>query len=265
MSGKKRVPRLHELVIGTVARIEEHGAFVKLDEYGGLEAYVPLNEVSHSWFKSIREVLKVGQKRVFKVIRVDPRRGLVDISLKRVTDIERRQKMQEWKRFQRAMKLIELAANKLGKSLNEALEEAYKLEGMYGEIFAGLEVAVREGKEALTKAGVGEPWLSVFYDLAKSYIRIPKRRISVVFSVSCTQGDGVERLRKILTSWNEIQDRFSDVSSKFYVIGSPRYRMDVEAYDPKRAEAFISEVAKLILSRASELGCQASFERLKTE
>ena len=265
MPSKKRVPRLHELVIGTVTRIEEHGAFVELDEYDRLEAYVPLNEVSHSWFKSIREVLKVGQKRVFKVIRVDPSRGLVDLSLKRVTDVERRQKMQEWKRFQRTMKLIELAADKLRKSAKEALEEAYKLEGMYGEIFAGLEAAVREGKEALVKAGISEPWLSVFYDLAKSYIRIPKRRISVVFSVSCAQGDGVERLRKILSSWSEVKNRFSDVSSKFYIVGSPRYRMDVEAFDPKRAEAFISEVAKLILSRASELGCQASFERLKTE
>ncbi|MEM4547286.1 MAG: S1 RNA-binding domain-containing protein, partial [Thermofilaceae archaeon] len=133
MTTVKRLPKLHELVIGTVKRIEEHGAFVTLDEYLNLEAYVPLNEVSHSWFKSIREVLKVGQKRVFKVIRVDPRRGLVDVSLKRVTDSERRKKMQEWKRFQRSMKLLELSAEKLNKSIEEALEVALNLENFYGD------------------------------------------------------------------------------------------------------------------------------------
>lgn len=265
MTTAKRLPKLHELVIGTVKRIEEHGAFVTLDEYFNLEAYVPLNEVSHSWFKSIREVLKVNQKRVFKVIRVDPKRGLIDISLKRVTDGERRKKMQEWKRFQRLMKLLELAAVKLSKNVEEALEVALSLENVYGDALAGLEASVKEGPEALKRAGVKEPWLSVLYELAESYVRIPKAKASIVFSVGCTQGDGLERLRGILEAWSEVTKSFPDVSARFYVVGPPRYRMDIEAYDPKRIEAFINEVSKVILARASEKGCQASFERLKRE
>ncbi len=265
MPERRRLPHLHELVVGTVVRIEEHGAFVRLDEYGGLEAYVPLNEVSHSWFKSIREVLKVGQKRVFKVIRVDPRRALIDVSLKRVTDSERRSKMLEWRRFQRAMKLIEMAASKLNRDFEEGLEEALKLESVYGDMLSGFEEAVRAGEAALAKAGINEPWLSTFYELAKSYVRIPKVKISLLFQVSCTHGDGVEKLRAILASWREVKDRFPRISARFYVVGSPRYKLDVESYDPRLAEAFASEVAKAILSRAGELGCQASFERLKAE
>lgn len=263
MSVRRRFPRPYELVVGTVRRVEDHGAFVTLDEYGGLEAYVPLNEVSHSWFKSIREVLKVEQKRVFKVIRVDPQRRLVDVSLKRVTDGERRGKMQEWKRFQRSMKLLEMAAEKVKRSTNEALEEGAKLEEAYGDVLAGFEAAVKEGRGALERAGVKEPWLSAFYELAKSYIKVPKTKISVVFSITCTQGDGAERLRRILAAWNEVRKTFPDVLAKFYVVGSPRYRMDIEAYDPKRAESFIDEVSKLILSKANEAGCQASYDRLE--
>jgi len=261
----KRIPKLHKLVIGTVKRIEEHGAFVTLDEYLNVEAYVPLNEVSHSWFKSIREVLKVGQKRVFKVIRVDPQRGLIDVSLKRVTDNERRKKMQEWKRFQRSMKLLELAAEKLKKSIEEALEVTLNLESLYGDTLAGLEASVKEGPAALQRAGVKEPWLSVLYELAKSYVKIPKTKASVMFSISCTHGDGVERLRSILGAWSEVIKSFPDLTARFYVVGPPRYRMDIEAYDPKRIEAFINEVSKVILARASEKGCQASLERLKLE
>ncbi|RLE86155.1 MAG: translation initiation factor IF-2 subunit alpha [Thermoprotei archaeon] len=260
---RRRLPRPYELVIGTVRKIEEHGAFVTLDEYGGIEAYVPLNEVSHSWFRSIREVIKVGQKRVFKVIRVDPRRGHVDVSLKRVSEGERRAKMQEWKRYQRAMKLLELAAERLGRDFGEALEEGWKLEDAYGEIFAGFEAAVREGREALEKAGVREPWLSTFYELAKAYVRIPRIKVSGVFTISCLQGDGAERLRRILSSWTRVRDKYPEVKARFYVVGPPKYKLDVEAYDPKLAERFMGEVAKLLLSRAREEGCSADFERLE--
>ena len=261
---RRRLPRLYELVIGTVEEIEDHGAFVTLDEYGGIEAYVPLNEVSHSWFKSIREVIKVGQKRVFKVIRVDPRRGLVDVSLKRVSDGERKSKLQEWKRYQRAVKLLELAAKRLGRRPEEAMREAgWKLEDAYGEMLAGFEAAVREGKEALVRAGISEPWASMLYKLAKAYVRIPKVRVSGIFTVACLQGDGVERLRYILSSWSEVRSKYPEVEARFYVVGPPRYKIDVEAYDYKAAEGFLNEVVKRILSRAEEKGCRASFERIK--
>ena len=55
---RRKFPEYGELVIGTVEKIFDHGAFITLDEYGGLEAYCPLSEVSRSWFKGIREVLK---------------------------------------------------------------------------------------------------------------------------------------------------------------------------------------------------------------
>lgn len=263
MSARRKLPRQFDLVIGTVVRIEDHGAFVTLDEYNNLEAYVPLNEVSHSWFKSIREVLKVGQKRVFKVIRVDPVHGHVDVSLKRVSERERQEKLQQWKRYQRAMKLLELAAEKLGRSFDEALKEGSKLESAYGEIFAGLEAAVKEGKQALEKAGIREPWLSALYELAKSYIRIPRTKMSALVSVSCPHGDGVERLVKVLSSWRSVAAKYPDVEVRFYTVGPPRYKVDVESYEPRRIDEFLKELAEAIAAKAGEEGCVSSFERVE--
>lgn len=262
---KQKLPKANDLVIGTVTKIEDHGAFVTLDEYGGLEAYVPLNEVSHSWFKSIREVLKVNQKRVFKVIKIDSRRNFVDISLKRVSDSERRHKLQEWKRFQRSMKLLELACERLGKRMEEALEEGAKLETVYGELYSGFEAAVIEGVSALERAGVKEPWLSTFYSLAKSYVKLPRIKLSAILTITCSQGDGVERIKEALSAWKEIRPKYPDVEARFYVIGPPRYRVDAEAYDPKRVEAFIEEMVKATLNRAIEKGCQASFQRVENK
>lgn len=256
----RELPKPFDLVIGTVKKVEDHGAFITLDEYGGLEAYIPLNEVSHSWFKNIREVLKVGQKNVFKVIRVDHKRKHVDVSLKRVAENERRAKLQEWKRAQRAAKLLELAAKKLERPLSEAGREAEKLEKAYGEILAGFEAAVREGRKALEKAGVKEPWLSTFLELAESYVRVPKAKTKCVFTIRCPGGDGVERLRAIFTAWKEVKSKYPVVKARFYVEGPPRYKLEAEAFDPKHLESFINELGKILLQKAMDAGCQASFE-----
>ncbi|WP_243665907.1 S1 RNA-binding domain-containing protein [Vulcanisaeta sp. JCM 16159] len=89
---RKELPDIGELVIGTVYRILEHGAYVLLDEYGGLEAYAPINEVVQSWFHDIKDYLRPGQKTVFRVIRVDARRKLVDVSFRKVREEEKKKK-----------------------------------------------------------------------------------------------------------------------------------------------------------------------------
>ncbi len=69
---RRDMPELGELVIGTVSKITEHGgAYVRLDEYNGMEAYVPVNEIVPTLFRDITDYLDVGRKAVFKVIRVE--------------------------------------------------------------------------------------------------------------------------------------------------------------------------------------------------
>jgi len=260
---RKQLPDVNELVIGTVRRIYDHGAFVTLDEYNDLEAYIPLNEVSHTWFRNIREVLKVGRKNVFKVIRVNRRRMQVDVSLRRVAPSERRSKLYEWKRAQRAEKILELAAEKLGKTLDDAYREAgWKLEDFYGEIYAGFEETVLKGKEALLRAGVKEPWASILEEICKTSVKISKVKISAIFSVQCFQSDGVERIRSILTSWYDLPKKY-EVETKAYVVGPPRYRVDIIALDYKTAEKVLKKIVEAMKAKAQELECSLVYERLR--
>ncbi|MHC1627842.1 MAG: S1 RNA-binding domain-containing protein, partial [Candidatus Nezhaarchaeales archaeon] len=132
---RREWPMQGEIVIGTVVQVFDKGAYITLDEYGGKKAYVPLNEVSSSWFHNIRDVIREGQKTAFKVIRVDTVKGHIDLSLKRVADVERERKILEWKRAKKAEVLLDFAAKKLSKTLDDAYNEAgWKLEDHYGEI-----------------------------------------------------------------------------------------------------------------------------------
>ncbi|RLF08216.1 MAG: translation initiation factor IF-2 subunit alpha [Thermoprotei archaeon] len=264
MRKRRNIPHYNELVIGTVEEIYDHGAFVSLDEYGGLQAYIPLNEVSHSWFRGIREVLKKGQKRVFKVIRVDKRKSIVDISLKRVSESERKQKLLEWKRLQRADKLLEIAAKKLGRNLEEAYKKAgWKLEDYYGEIFAGLEEAALRGEVALEEAGIGEPWKSVLTELAKAHIKFSIAKISGIFHLECPQSDGIERIKKILLSWRDSVKLDSDVKVRIYTLGSPKYKIDIESLDYKTAESVLKKILNVVQATAKKESCYIEFQRVK--
>jgi len=107
-------PSKGEIVIGTVTRVMDFGAFVSLDEYENKEGLVHISEVAPGWIKDIRDYVKKGQKVVCKVLDVNPKRGHIDLSIKDVNERQRREKIQEWKSEQRAFKWLEIAGEKVG-------------------------------------------------------------------------------------------------------------------------------------------------------
>ncbi|HIC99532.1 MAG TPA: translation initiation factor IF-2 subunit alpha [Pyrodictiaceae archaeon] len=263
MVRKKQLPSVGELVVGTVKVIYDYGAYLTLDEYDGLEAYLPWSEVASRWIRNIREVIKEGQKVVVKVIRVDRRRKHVDVSLKRVTEYERKKKMIEWKRAQKAEKILELAAQKLGKTLEEAYDEAGdKIVNYYGELMAGLEQAAMRGEEALLEAGVSPEWAKIIAEEAKRHIEIRRVKVFGTLVLRTLEGDGVERIRKILLEGGNVAKSVSkDVEVEIYATGTPRYRIEIIANDYKTAEKALKKALERMEELAKKLNVEMSFTR----
>lgn len=260
---RKEFPAEGDLVIATVTKIANHGAYVTLDEYEGKEGLVHISEVSQSWVRNIRNFLKEGQKVVAKVLRTDLRKGFIDLSLRRVTEQQKKEKIQEWKRAQKAENLLELAAKKLGKTLDEAYEKVgFPLEDKYGEIYAGLEKASERGEQPLLEAGVSEEWSKVVAELAKAYIEIPKVKIKGVLELTCLRRDGVEAIKKALIAAEETVKN-GDASVEIYTIGAPRYRVEVIAKDYKQAENIMKEAVNTALTIIKEEGGSGTFIREK--
>lgn len=261
---RRKYPELYELVIGTVKKIYDHGAVVTLDEYRGIEAYCPLSELVRSWFRSAKDVVREGGKAVFKVIRIDARRGHVDLSLRKVSEKEKKSKMFEWKRALHADKLLEIAAKKLGKSIEDAYREAgWKLEDHYGEIYSAFEEAAKRGIEAFYEAGIPEKWAKVLYKLAKEHVVIREVKVSGIIILRSLSKDGVENIKSILTGAKSIVEPAYKDKVRIYTIGAPRYRIDITAYEYKTAEKILKDVLDYITRKSRELECEMAFERLK--
>jgi translation initiation factor 2 subunit 1 len=176
-------PEVGELVICTVTRISPYGVYVTLDEYEKAEGFLHISEVSSRWVKNIREHVRENQKTVLKVLRIDPAKLHADLSLRRVNDRERKEKLLQWKQENRGKKLLELAAEKMNVTPEEAYEKVGKIiEDSFENIYLGLEKTVEKGESVLTKCGVPPDWASVLAEIAGMKIKAPKIKIEEILS-----------------------------------------------------------------------------------
>lgn len=259
----RELPEKGELVIGTVKEIFEYGAYVTLDEYNNIKAYLPKNEVSTKWVRNIRDVLKEGQKAVFKVIRVDKRKGYVDISLKRVSDSERRRKLLEWKKLQKSLKTLEIIAMKLNKPPTEVFNKiGKKLIDKYGDLYTALEEIVRWGTSAIEDLDIPVEEAKVLVEEVKRHIEIKKVKISGTLFLFTTCGNGVEVIKNILQSAANVK-RNPEISIKIYTIGAPRYKIELIGRNYKDLEKALSQILNRVQNKAQELKAIMKFTRDK--
>jgi len=259
---KREWPRVGELVIATVHRITDYGAYVLLDEYDNKEGLLHISEISSSWVRNIRDKVREGQKVVLKVIRVNPRKGHIDLSLRRVDEFERKKKFLEWKRSRRARSILATAANRLNVRAEEVIDAVWdRLEREFGEALAGLEAVAEEGPKLLLELGVPERIAKAVAEVARERMRKKEARITGVLTLTSLAPDGVNRIKKALIEAEEACPEPAKAS--IYAIGAPRYRVEVVAEDYKTAEKALRAVVDRALTVIRELGGEGSFEREK--
>ena len=254
-------PEVGDLVIATATSVHEHGAYVRLDEYDGKEGYIPIGEVASTWVRNIRDYIREGQKMVLKVIRVDERKGHIDLSLRRVTDKERKEKLVEWKREQKAIKLLELAAKNLGVDVKSFVSEVgVRIEEHYGDLYSGFEAMALKGHDALKPLKLSEQWISKLVEVAKEHIEIHQVAISGVLNLTSTKPTGVESIKKALSEAHKLA---STIANKVEItaIGAPRYRVEVIARDYKTAEEALKKAVDTAIKVITEEGGYGSFTR----
>jgi translation initiation factor 2 subunit 1 len=139
-------PETGEMVVATVTRLESYGAYVALDEYDNKEALLHISEISSRWVRNIRNFVRENQKVVLQVLRVDPSKGQVDLSLRRVNKDDRRKKIEQWKKTRKAETLLKLAATELKMTPNDLFDEiSPKLNEANVSLYDTLEQTAKKG------------------------------------------------------------------------------------------------------------------------
>ena len=258
---KREWPQAGDLVVATVRRITHYGAYVSLDEYGK-EGLLHISEISSTWIRNIRHFVREGQKVVLKVLRVDRGRGQVDVSLRRVSKREKREKLLYWKRDKKAEGLLRSVSEKLKAPYEEIYEKAGAIIEKEFGLYEGLEKTAKEGAGVLLELGVPKNMAAALAEIAKEKIKIPMVKIRGTLEMQCTKPNGVTLIRKALLSAQQIE-KPSDVEVDIWLVAAPRYCIEVSAENYKEAERVLQRAVETALKDISKAGGRGSFEREK--
>ncbi|MFH1285287.1 MAG: translation initiation factor IF-2 subunit alpha [Candidatus Micrarchaeota archaeon] len=255
----KANPEQNELVLITVKKIFPYGAFCGLDEYDGLEAFVHISEVAPRWIKNIREFLKEGQRTVAMVYRLSPEKNMIDLSLKRVSEADKRWKMESLRRDKRGTKLFEIALKKMGKTPAEAMEEAGKeLAKEFGDVYTALE-EFAANPESAERVKLDKKWIEVLLEVSSQNIKKPKAEVSGKMEISCVKLDGIEIIKGALGKVAEKNAGTTEV--KLHYLGAPYYQLSVVAVDYKSAEKTLKEITENVKHTIEKSGGSFEFKR----
>ncbi|MGZ7095396.1 MAG: translation initiation factor IF-2 subunit alpha [Methanobacterium sp.] len=252
---KKEWPDEGDLIVGTVHKVLGYGAFASLEEYEGKEAFIHISEVSSGWVKNIRDFVRENQKIVARVLRVNPKKGHVDVSMKRIREDQRTRKIQQWKIEQKAEKLLEIAAKTIEKDLDTAYEEiGYKIINEFGDLYEAFETAAEEGETALTSRGIDGEWAKTITEVAKKNISPPEVHISGYINLHSYAPNGVEVIREALSTVES-----DEVAVQ--CVGAPRYRLIVTSSDYLTAENLLKEASQKCIDTVLKDGGEGEFQR----
>lgn len=259
-------PEVNDLVLGTITKIVQHGVYISLDEYDGLTAYCHISEISGTWIRNIRNFVRIGEKTVARVIRVNPSKQQIDVSIRRVPQEARRRKIQEWKRLRTARNLIRIVAERMGRDPDELLKyvESKVLEE-YDTLYLALEQSVTDGVEVFLELGIEEDLAKELHQIALENIVISKVTIEGVLGLRCYESDGIERIRAALLKGKEVGEKHEEATVDLYTIGSPRYKVSVEAMNYQDAEKVLAEIVDTVQSFSKKKKIEFAFEREKPQ
>ncbi|MFQ5405886.1 MAG: translation initiation factor IF-2 subunit alpha [Candidatus Micrarchaeia archaeon] len=253
------VPELGEYVLASVKKIMPYGAFCTLDEYTDTEAFLHISEVSSGWIRNIREHVKEGQKIVVKVLRVDTEKRQIDLSLKRVTEVDRKRKMEAYKSEKRAVKLLERVATKLKKPFKAVMDQAgAPLSEEFGGLFAAFE-AVSQGASPSSK--IPAKWLEAITYVARREIKPKKVSSRAGLSLKSFAGAGVEKVKETLLQIKNASDSKTQV--EVHYLGAPSYYVQLVSSDHKRIEKKLDAVQKLLDDSSKKNDLEFSLQRQK--
>ncbi|MEM2948147.1 MAG: S1 RNA-binding domain-containing protein [Candidatus Anstonellales archaeon] len=247
------LPEENELVIAKVKKILDYGAFCELTEYN-VDGFLHLSEVAPRWIKNIYEFISEGQRLVLKVIRVDKAKGQVDVSLKRVSEEEKRKKIEAYNKENRAKKIIQVALDQ-AKVKSDAQKIFKEAETKYGSLDNFLVAILDEEKKAFEGIEFPEKAQGIIIDIVKKSVKKPVARVKAMFNLKVYESNGIELIKKVLAD----AEKFGEIK----YLGAPRYSITVVDEDFKKANRKIQEAMETIEKGVKGRDAEFTWEKVK--
>ena len=247
-----------EIVLCTVTKINPNSVFVHVDDYDKC-GMVHISEISPGRIRNIRDFVVENKVVVCKVLSVNRERGYIDLSLRRVNETLRRNKLEEVKQELKAEKIIELIANKFKKDVRAFYHEISRpIIEEYGMVYNGFS-QVASGSIKTDDLKIPKEYKKDFEELIAKRFRVEQIPVGGILKLSTYADDGVEIIKKLLKDIEKIKN------AKIAYLGAGAYRINIESDDVKKDEKLLDERIEYVLEEIKKHDGTGSFTKEAAE
>lgn len=234
-------PKVGQLVIVNVRKIMQYGAFCSLEEYGNKDGLLHVSEVSPGWVKNIRDFVKEGQRLVLRVINSDPVKQQIDLSLKSVSDADKKRKLEENQLKLKGEKILDRVKEALKITVPQVSTLKEEMLKEFGGVYSFFE-ALKDGMKPKSEL------LLVNYTellkIAEKEIKKKEYEQRFTFELYTNDSSGLEKLKTALLAFQELE---KEGMSKVHYLGAPKYYVDLISIDPKKLEKIKAKLSNFLM------------------
>ena len=236
----QEMPEQGEIVLATVTKVMDHGAYVTLDEYDDIQGFLHISEIAPGWIRSVNRFVKDGEKKVLLVKKINAQRGDIDLSLKQVSKDQKKEKLKEVKKFKKGKTLLQNVQEK-AKLTNEEIEKLEdSIYSKFDSVYDAFILIGRNGIDSVKELKIAKKTSTVIEDIC-SKIKLPSVEIRGIMEITSNKSDGVEIIKKTLLDVIK-----KDSTAYITYLGAPKYRLSITSEDFKSAEKLLKPIVEEI-------------------
>ena len=253
----QELPEVGEIVIATIKKTGDHGAYVSLDEYDDIQGFLHISEIAPGWVRKVTKYVKEGDKKVLLVKKIQANRAEIDLSLKQISKEQRKKKLLEVKRFEKEQGILKNIQDKVKLSSEEVDDLEEKLLSKYKSIYDAIIEIGTKNINVIDDLEISEKIKKTIDELSKK-IKLPSVEIRGILEMTNNKSNGIEIIRKILL--DAIKESQNEKIEILY-LGAPKYRLSIIAQDFKTAEKTLKPILEKIEKNASKQSGTFKFSR----
>ena len=162
-----------------------------------MTGFLHISEIATGWIRNIERYVKPRQKAVLKVIRVNKTRAEVDLSLKQVSGEERKSKLIEVKKNEKASASMDIIKEKTKLNDVQVKEMEDKILQKYDYVYDFLEEVAKKGIGAITNIDLSQDILKAIEEEGNK-IQIPHVEIRGIAEIAVRKPNGIDVIKSTL-------------------------------------------------------------------
>ena len=237
-------PKIGTVTVAVIKEIKEIGAYVSMYEYDFIQGMLLLSEISRKKIRSINKLLKISKKEIISILRVDIKKGYIDVSKKQMAHEE----IFCMKKKNFYSKLTNSLCYYIAKNLSISCEDLkirwlWPLYRKYGHAIRSFRQIDNKECSYISGLSVTNSEIRITKQYLKNKISKNKNRIDIFFEMKSFSSIGIKFSKNVDKL---IKKKFQKYNIDFFCQISPEYLIRIVEKSKRKGVKIIVKILKFV-------------------